>query len=73
MPIEIHSFESGNTEYWIVLNNDGTITYHEENAGWTAARRGAEPSDDTMTVDEAKKRWPQHAGKIDRALAKLKK
>jgi len=71
MSVTIYHFESGNTEKWIDVNDDGTVTYHTENAGWTAMRRGVGGNDETMSAEEAKKRWPQHAEEIDKALNKL--
>lgn len=72
MPKTIYQFESGNTETWIVVNDDGTVTYHKENAGWRMSRRGAEERERVLSADEAKARWPDRAKDIDAAIAELK-
>lgn len=56
MPVTIFQFESGNTESWLTVNDDGTVTYVSENAGWRMARRGMERSEATMSAEEAKAR-----------------
>jgi hypothetical protein len=71
MSVEIFHTESGSTETWLVANDDGTVTYHQENSGWTMMRRGAEGSDSKMTAIEAKARWTSYAADIDVALATL--
>ena len=70
--INIYNFESGSTEKSIDVNQDGTVTYSVENAGWVAWRKGAEGKAETMSIAEAKKRWPHRAEDIDKALAELK-
>jgi len=73
MGIEIFSSESGARETWLVVNDDGSVTYVTENAGWRMARRGMERKESSMTAEEAKKRWSSYADKIDEALATLAK
>jgi hypothetical protein len=60
-------------ETWLDVNDDGTLTYHRKNNGWRMARRGLEPSDEVMSAEKAKARWPGHAANIDAALAKIAK
>ena len=73
MGIKIFSTESGAVETWLVVNDDGSVTYVTENAGWRMARRGMERKEISMTAQEAKKRWSSYADKIDKALAALGK
>lgn len=40
-------------EFWWIANPDGSVTYHTENDGYAFMRRGAEPEDVIMTLDEA--------------------
>ncbi|HUO82195.1 MAG TPA: hypothetical protein VM616_04985 [Gammaproteobacteria bacterium] len=72
VPKTIYQFESGNTETWIVVNDDGTVTRNVENAGWTASRRGAEAQEETLSAEEAKRKWG-HEKEIDAAIAELGK
>ncbi|BCG85132.1 hypothetical protein MesoLj113c_12420 [Mesorhizobium sp. 113-3-9] len=71
MPVTIFQFESGNTESWLTVNDDGTVTYVSENAGWRMARRGMERSESTMSAEEAKERWHTYASDIDKALQEI--
>ena len=73
MGIEIFRTESGAKETWLVVNDDRSVTYVTENAGWRMARRGMERKESSMTAEEAKKRWSSYADKIDEALATLTK
>ena len=67
----IFSSESGATETWLVVNDDGSVTFVTENSGWRMARRGMERKESSMTAEEAKERWPSYAEKIDAALTIL--
>ena len=69
MGIVIFSSESGATETWLVVNDDGSVTFVTENTGWRMARRGMERKESSMTAEEAKERWSSYAEKIDEALA----
>lgn len=71
MPKTIYQWENGNTEEWIDVNDDGTVTRHTENSGWKLMKNGIGRHDETVNAAEAKKRWPNHAKAIDRALAEL--
>ena len=73
MGIEIFRTESGALETWLDVNDDGSVTYVTENAGWRMARRGMERKESSMTAEEAKKRWPSYADRIEEALATLGK
>lgn len=68
MPTTIFCHESGNTETRLVVNDDDTVTYHEENAGWKMVRKGAQSKQQTMSADEAKEQWPRYANEIDAAV-----
>lgn len=67
MNIPIFSDTGGNTERDLWVNEDGSLTYREEYSGWSGRRGDDEP----VTLDEAKRRWPQYAGAISDALDKL--
>lgn len=71
MPVTIFSKENGNSEQWLLVNDDGTLTLHVEAAGWVAVRGGVMPRDENISVEDAKRRWPQHAAKIDAALSEI--
>lgn len=71
MAVTIFQFESGNTESWLTVNDDGTVTYVSENAGWRMARRGMERSESTMSAEDAKERWQSYASDIDKALKEI--
>jgi len=70
--ITIFRSETGSTETWLQVNKNETVTYHTENSGWRMSRRGIEPKEEVMSIDEAKKQWASYAAEIDAALAKLK-
>jgi hypothetical protein len=70
MTMRIFYFEGsdGGYERCLAVEHDGTIAY------WTspnryAAAAGAKGSYETLSVAEAKRRWPHFASKIDDALA----
>ena len=69
MGIEIFRHESGATETWLVVNDDGPVTYVTENTGWRMARRGMERTESSMTAKEAKERWSSYTENFDEALA----
>jgi hypothetical protein len=73
MPTTIFCHESGNTETRLVVNGDGTVTYHKENAGWKMVRKGIRASEETMSTEEAKKQWPSYADAIDAAVKAMHK
>ena len=71
MSATIFHQENGNTEDWLHVNDDGTVTYEAENAGWVQARKGLQPRSTTLSAAEAKARWPDHAVAIDAALMRI--
>jgi hypothetical protein len=62
MSVMIFHTDSGSTETWLQVNDDGTVTYHEENSGVRMMRRGIEPRNRIMTGEEAKADWTSYAG-----------
>jgi hypothetical protein len=69
MPITIFHTENGSTETWLEVNEDGTLTYYEENSGRKMLRRGIEPRNRFMTAEEAKSDWTSYASEIDEAVS----
>lgn len=63
--------ESNSVEEWLCVNDDGTVTYHIENSGWTMIESGVQSRESTFTSLEAKDRWPAYAEFIDLALVKV--
>ena len=63
--------DSGTREESLDVNDNGAPTYNASNSGWRMARRGSEATRGTLTPDEAKKRWPQYADRIDAAIAEI--
>jgi len=71
MPITIFHTENGRTETWLEVNDDGTVTYYEENSGRRLLLRGIEPRSRVMTVEEAKLDWTSDAKDIDEAAVAI--
>jgi hypothetical protein len=71
MPITIFHTENGSTETWLEVNDDGTVTYYEENSGLRMLRCGIEPRNRVMTAEEAKSDWNSYASDIDEASAAI--
>jgi hypothetical protein len=69
--IEIFHRSGSVTEEWLYLRADGSLLYRHENDGYRAVRHGLETEEESLTVAEAKLRWPQHADAIDRAWFQL--
>jgi hypothetical protein len=69
MTVTIFDTDSGSTKTWLQVNDDGTVTYHEENSGWRMSSRGTQPRDRIMTAEEAKSDWTAYANDIDEASA----
>jgi hypothetical protein len=67
----IFSEDSATSERSLRLNEDGTLTYRYENSGWKMVREGMGSREETLSADEAKRRWPQYAAKIDAELLVL--
>jgi hypothetical protein len=71
MPITIFHTDDGRTETWLEVNDDGTVAYYEENSGRRMLRRGIEPRNRVMSVEEAKLDWISYARDIDEAAATI--
>ena len=71
MPITVFHTENGRTETWLEVNDDGTVTYFEENSGRRMLRRGIEPRNRVMTAEEAKLDWTSYASDIAEASAAI--
>ena len=71
MTFTIFHTESNSVEVWLLVNDDGTVTYHIENSGWSMARSGPLPREENMTAQAAKVRWSSYADKIDAALVQI--
>jgi len=71
MPITIFHTENERTETWLEVNDDGTVTYYEENSGLRMMRRGIEPRNRVMTGEEAKADWTSYASDIAEALSAI--
>jgi hypothetical protein len=71
MPITIFHTDNGSTETWLEVNDDGTVTYREEDSDPRMARRGIEPRNRVMSGEEAKADWASYADDIARALAEI--
>jgi hypothetical protein len=71
MPVTIFHTDDGRAETWLEVNDDGTVTYYEENSGQRMLRLGIEPRNRIMTVDEAKLDWAAYAKDLEEAAAAL--
>ena len=71
MPISIFHTDSGSAETWLEVNDDGSVTYYEENSGVRMLRRGIQPRNRVMTGEEAKADWTCYASDIAQALAAI--
>lgn len=50
------------SEHWIIVNDDGTLTLHTENDGWTFMRRGAEAVEYEVVIDFEHKSFQRPGG-----------
>ena len=71
MSITIFHTDSGSTETWLQVNDDGSVTYHEENSGSKMSCREIEPGNRVMTGEEAKADWASYANEIAQAVAAI--
>jgi hypothetical protein len=71
MSVTIFHSENDSTETWLEVNDDGTVTYYEENSGLKMLRCGVEPRNRVMTAEEAKSDWAPYASEIDEASAAI--
>ncbi len=69
MAIRIIRTQRNGREARLVVNDDGTVTYHVENIGWRLKRDGAGRRTRSMSANEAKCAWPCYARAIDTAVA----
>jgi len=67
MPITIFHTESGATEKWLEVNDDGTATYYERAFALRKLFGGMEPYKRNMTAAEAKSDWISYADDISEA------
>jgi len=72
MPKTIYRLQTGSTEEWIVVNNDGTVTHHIQDAPWGAHKSGKTHRAETLPADQAKDKWG-HSEEIDKALQELRR
>ena len=68
MATVIFSKETSSSAEWLAVNDDGSLTHHVENRGWSAVRDGAKPRERALTVAAALRRWPEHAQDIAQAV-----
>jgi hypothetical protein len=68
--IKVFHHENGSREHWLLAHADGTLTFHEENAGGRFLDHGPEATTEQLTEAEATARWPWRASVIAAALAK---
>lgn len=71
MTFTIFHSENNSAEEWLQVNDNGTVTYHIENSGWTMAHSGLLTREENMTAQAAKVRWPTYADRIDDALVQM--
>jgi len=72
MPKTIYRLQTASTEEWIVVNDDGTVTHHIQNASWVADTSGLMHREETLPIEQAKEKWG-HREEIDRALMELRR
>lgn len=73
MPITIFHCETNAYEEWLLIEDDGTATYHVENSDWPMMRAGGvNCRERKMTAAQAKSRWPNRADMIDAALLRIR-
>ena len=72
MSVSIILKENGNTEERLIIEDNLTVTYHCENAGWVMARKGSQAEYYRYTIEEAKNKWPEKVQAIDRAAQQIK-
>ena len=66
MAVEIFHHQGGAEEQTLTLRDDGTL------ALWISQNYPPpESRTESMTIEQAKQRWPEHGAKIDEALSQL--
>ena len=68
MSITIFHFEGGSKERWLEVHDDGEITYWTASDGWAAVRHPNDGKLETLSLKEAKRRWPSYAEDLDEAV-----
>jgi hypothetical protein len=71
MPITIFHTETGSTEKWLEVNDDGTVSYYERLFDLRTLLGEIEPRQRNMTVEEAKSDWAFYANDIDEATSTM--
>lgn len=71
MSVLIFQKEGNTREERLVVNDDGSLTFHDEATGYALLRSAPPARKTTLLPDDAKLRWPDYADKIDDALKKL--
>jgi hypothetical protein len=71
--ITIFSIAKGTKVVWLRVNEDGSVTYHEEYSDPLAPERGHTRQERTMTVQEAMRDWASCADEIARAYSVVSK
>ncbi len=67
MKITVFSVSRGSKVIWLCVNDDGSVTYHEEYSDPLAPKQGRTRQERTMSVDEAIKDWRVYAAEIAEA------
>ena len=67
MAIQIFHTKSGTVDEGLQVNDNGSLTYSRFDPA--LKRQGTESKTEVLTAQQAKRRWPDHADKIDKALA----
>jgi hypothetical protein len=49
---------NGSMEHWVKVNEDGSLSLHEETDGWYAVRHGIEKLDTPITLEEVRLSYP---------------
>ena len=69
MPTIIFSKETSSSHEWLAVNDDGSLTHHTENCGWSAMRQGVNSRERCISTSAAKRRWPELAQQIEELVA----
>jgi hypothetical protein len=71
--ITIFSIAKGTRVVWLRVNEDGSVTYHEEYSDPLAPERSHTRQERTMTVQEAMQDWASCADQIAEAYRLISK
>lgn len=72
MPITIFSRETNAKETSLEVNEDGSVSYHSSNSGWSMLKKGVRPQVVKYTLEEAIARWPSYRAELEAAALKVK-